>query len=729
MAMNSSEIRIPSDLSADRPGNDPSSDRLGYAPFAKRLAQSIARLSRAEGHVVALYGAWGFGKTTMLNYVRYYLNEMGASERPIIVTYNPWWFSGHEDLVRAFFSQLRAKVEDQKEFPSEVRSRLADFADALSEVPLPYLSWGKLAGRVLRPKPKDIEKLKCEISTSLRAQPHRILVMIDDIDRLTSEEIRQVFRAVKSVGDFPNVTYLMAFDKRVVARSLGELQGGSGEDYLEKIVQIPFELPLVDRVSIRALFFEQVDMILKDVDRKSFDQTYWGNIFLEGIDKFIETPRDVVRFTNTLAVTFRAVIGEVNPVDFIAVESLRMFRPDVYDTIKNNRGMFTGHAPDNVRHPGRDQLLQFHNNWLGRIRETSPLLEEPIKDMMQRLFPKLQAVWGNTQFGPEWEAEWRRNVRVCSDSVFPVYFSLAIPAGEISNTEMLAILANAGSAEAFGTEILNLAEQIRSDGKTKASAFLVRLQDYTATEIGIGQIEPIVSALLDIGDRIMQPEEAGAGLFDLGVDVQSGRVIWQLLKRLEAPRRYEIIREAFERGHALYLIQKAIIVLGQQQGLYGEHARPEQEWFVTREQLLELDRMLVGKIRQASQDGSLLNTPRLLLVLNFWCEKGGLDEARAWVAGTVTDDRKLAEFLERCLHGSSSFSFGDAVGRKHDRLDPNWLKAYLDADEIVSRVRNLSQSVSISDRQRRAVNQFLKEYDFRKRGGNPDDPFAQDHIA
>jgi predicted KAP-like P-loop ATPase len=163
--------------------------------------------------------------------------------------------------------------------------------------------------------------------------------------------------------------------------------------------------------------------------------------------------------------------------------------------------------------------------------------------------------------------------------------------------------------------------------------------------------------------------------------------------------------------------------------LYGEHARPEQEWFVTREQLLELDRILVGKIRQASQDGSLLNTPRLLLVLNFWCEKGGQDEARAWVAGTVTDDRKLAEFLERCLHGSSSFSFGDAVGRKHDRLDPNWLKAYLDADEIVSRVRNLSQSVSISDRQRRAVNQFLKEYDFRKRGGNPDDPFAQDHIA
>jgi predicted KAP-like P-loop ATPase len=719
---------MPLHLSADQPGSDPSSDRLGYAPFAKRLAQSIARLSRAEGQVVALYGAWGFGKTTMLNYVRYYLNEMAPSERPIIVTYNPWWFSGHEDLVRAFFGQLRAKVEHQREFPSKVRSGLADFAEALSEIPVPYSNWGKFAGRMLRPKPKDIEKLKAEISTALRAQPRHILVIIDDIDRLTSEEIRQVFRAVKSVGDFPNVIYLMAFDKGVVARSLGEVQGGSGEDYLEKIVQIPFELPLVDRVSIQTLFFEQVDMLLANLDPKSFDQTYWGNIFLEGIDKFLKTPRDVVRFTNALAVTFRAVIGEVNPVDFIAIESLRMFCPEVYDIIKNNRTMFTGHAPYDMHHRERDGLVQFHNNWLGRIHNTSPSIEEPIKEMLRRLFPKLQAVWGNTQFGAEWESEWRRNVRVCSDSIFPVYFSLAIPTGEISNIEMQAMLANTEDAEHFGAEILKLGKQIRPDGKTKADVFLMRLQDHTVTEIGIEQIEPIVSALLNIGDQLMQPEEAGSGLFDLGVDVQSGRVIWQLLKRAEAPRRFEILKGAIDRGRALYVIQKTLIVLGQQQGLYGEHARPEQEWFVTREQLTELDGIFVEKMRRASQDGSLLHTPGLLSLLSFWREKGGPEDPRAWVTETVTDDRKLAEFLERNLHSSSSLTFGDAVGRKRDRLDPNWLEAYLDVDQIVSRVRKLSEDVSLPDRQRRALSQFLKEYDFRKRGGNPDDPFSQDEI-
>jgi len=111
------------DISADRPGNDPNLDRLGYAPFAKRLAQSISDMPRADGQVLALYGGWGFGKTTMLDYVRHYLNEIETANRPFVISCNPWWFSGHQDLVRAFFSQLTAKIKDRKEFESTNQSR------------------------------------------------------------------------------------------------------------------------------------------------------------------------------------------------------------------------------------------------------------------------------------------------------------------------------------------------------------------------------------------------------------------------------------------------------------------------------------------------------------------------------------------------------------------------------------------------------------------------------
>src|SRR5947209_6553524 len=615
------------DLSADRPSINPDADRLGYAPFAKRLAESILRLSGGEGYVIALYGPWGFGKTTMLNYVQHYLNSTAAKERPIIVPFNPWWFAGSEDLIKAFFAQLQARLEGYKEFSTRLRKSLADFADVLSEVPVP---WAKTAATLLRPKPKDIAKLKTEVSNALQEQSRRIVVVIDDIDRLTSEEIRQIFRVVKAVADFPNVTYLMAFDKGVVTRSLGELQGGSGEDYLEKIVQVPFELPFVDRLSISNFIFEKLNPILYGVDSKDFDEVSWGNVFFEGIDKFLETPRDVVRFTNALAVTFRAVFGEVNPIDFIAIESLRMFCPEAYELVRNNREMFVGSSTTGGSAITGKQLADFHNEWLKQLRESNRL-HEAVKNMLMRLFPKLLSIWSNTHYGPEWEAKWRRELRVCSDAVFPVYFSLTVASGEISNSEMRSILASVQESEHFAAAILELATQIRPDGRTRASAFLDRLQDYTEETIGVEEIEPIISVLLDIGDQLIIPEDTRSGLFDYGNDVQIGRINWRLLKRLDANRRFEVLRRIFESGRALYLIQRAFIVSSQQQGQYGEKGHPEEEWFVTAQQLSALGDILLSRLRRASEDESLLHSPGLPFLLNLRREKGSSEEVSAWV--------------------------------------------------------------------------------------------------
>ena len=105
--MTTNEEPNPTDLSADRPSIDPQADRLGYAPFARRLAESIIGLAGAEGHVLALYGQWGFGKTTMLNYIQHYVVQSGQRESPIIVPFNPWWFAGNEDPSEASLASCR----------------------------------------------------------------------------------------------------------------------------------------------------------------------------------------------------------------------------------------------------------------------------------------------------------------------------------------------------------------------------------------------------------------------------------------------------------------------------------------------------------------------------------------------------------------------------------------------------------------------------------------------
>lgn len=99
-------------LSADRPCTDPKDDLFGHAPFARHLAKSIRCHRGGDGLVIALHGPWGSGKTTILNYVCHYLEaeKTEDADPPVVVHFNPWWFSGREDLAQTFLRQLQAAL-------------------------------------------------------------------------------------------------------------------------------------------------------------------------------------------------------------------------------------------------------------------------------------------------------------------------------------------------------------------------------------------------------------------------------------------------------------------------------------------------------------------------------------------------------------------------------------------------------------------------------------------
>ncbi len=352
-----SDLSPTNELSADRPLENPVDDQLGYAPFAQQLAKAIGRMSPKDGFVVAIYGEWGSGKSTVLNFITHYLSQLPEPDQPVVVKFNPWWFSGQEDLARRFFSQLLGVIAKPDVFGNKVAKQLGEFAELVSEsslveamsaaltisgVPLPVKDISKAVARVLKAEQRDIAKAKSELSEKLRKQKRRIVVTIDDIDRLTAEEMRDLFRLVRTVADFPNIVYLMAFDRQVVCDALGQIQGQNipGEAYLEKIVQAPFELPPPEPASLQHMLFARLDEVFAPYGGDGFDPNYWRNMYFEAIFYFIRTPRDVARLVNSLSITFPAVAGEVNQVDFIAIETLRIFCPDVYDTIRNNAAMF-----------------------------------------------------------------------------------------------------------------------------------------------------------------------------------------------------------------------------------------------------------------------------------------------------------------------------------------------------------------------------------------------------
>src|SRR5208337_2006089 len=175
------------------------------------------------------------------------------------------------------------------------------------------------------------------------------------------------------------------------------------------------------------------------------DPVYWGNLYYVGIDHFIANPRHIVRLANTLRVTFPAVKGEVNPSDFIAIETLRVFCPLAYDVVRKNADEFTGHSVRVGGPVGKESFRNFHESWMKDIQEED---RATVKNLLAKLFPRFQSAWDNTNYPDEWERRWRKELRVCSQATFPVYFRFGLPEGEVSLSEVRAVLSVASDHDA-----------------------------------------------------------------------------------------------------------------------------------------------------------------------------------------------------------------------------------------------------------------------------------------
>ena len=364
------ESESQSTFSSDNPLIDPANDLLGYVPFSKLLAQSISRICPKQGIVVSINGPWGSGKSTILNFVLYYLEHEFADQPIIPIHFNPWWFSGREDLTRLLIGQIRARLGD-KDY-GELKGKLADFTELVTRIPgVPGKDIGEIIADKLRGEP-DLVSLKNRIDELLRSSDNRILVIIDDIDRLAPDEICDLFRTIKATGNFPNVIYLLAFDIGMVVKSLEQTFIPDANSYLEKIVQVPFALPLPDKAALRKLLFARLSEITAGTDEANFDAVYWANAYYSGIDHFIVTPRDVVRLINVLRATYPSVKDEVNPVDFISIEAIRVFMPKLYDEIRSNQDLLAGASAESGRESTTEQRKKVLETWLELLQEEGP---------------------------------------------------------------------------------------------------------------------------------------------------------------------------------------------------------------------------------------------------------------------------------------------------------------------------------------------------------------------
>ncbi|WP_349346839.1 KAP family P-loop NTPase fold protein [Priestia megaterium] len=686
----------------DSPIIDERDDLLDRKNFSKHLGQAICNWKENESLVIALNGEWGIGKSSIINMAIADIQNSIREEKPTIVNFNPWIYSDLSNLTSNFFDELSKELKIQNDTlkDKQIAEKLKIYSDLLNLAPdkktlksnydklligvgLSGISLSTISswigieistmnhillglGVVLifkelvqgalnrfykffdsKSKVNEVTAIdvKQQIFKELSSRSKKLVIIIDDIDRLTHGEIKEIFRLIKINADFPNTIYLLSFDKGVVEKNLDVALGIPSSTYMEKIVQVSFDVPEVQAGHIYKYFFDQLDRIISRLPKSaekffSEESTYWSNIFHSGIKYFFKNLRNVKRFLSSFEFTifqmYKDDVLEVNPIDFIAIEALRVFVPDFYNFIRQNKELFISTRSDelsNKNNKRQEKLMEGIINLTGEH-------EEYITNMLKYLFPQLENVIerGSSSYGAEWITRWSSMLRVCSPIHFDSYF-VYLPKGsndKISQYELEMILKTVNKSTEFELSLNDFVQ------KEKIRNLLELFQNYTndSSKFPTSCFKNVIVPLLNLIETLPPEEE---GIAYLSTDMEVMRIIYQLLKRENnQDNNFSLLHEAIMESKSLYGVVRMISLQTPRENDINETKLLKED------DLLTLQELCVVKIEDSANTNALLHNENLLYILYRWKEWRTLrsDNLTMFIDRVTSNDEFLLRFLE-----------------------------------------------------------------------------------
>jgi hypothetical protein len=725
------------EFSSDRPINKIEQDLLGRSGFSQDLAKALAGWHGNDSLVVALHGEWGSGKSSIKNMA---LNELEKIDKhtPDIIEFSPWEWAAQDKITASFFKEisstigLKNKSSDGKKlaklfrkygrylntgeivttglisavptlviilvllgltfFDTSLGQSLIQVSLGSMAIIVATLKWGKSLSNVIagnreataKEEELTLNQLRQELTKLLRKRDKSLIIILDDLDRLTKGQLQMVFQLVKANTEFPNVVFVLLFQRDLVEDKLTEGKQ-VGRDFLEKIIQVPFDIPRIETSRVHNLLFIKLNEII-DRDQfamATFDQTYWSNLFHGSLSCYFNNLRNVYRFTSTLSFHFSLYQGEkafeVNPVDLIAIECIRLFEPDVYKEISQSKDFFTQarsvrSQPDRVKEEKRfTQILNLASD-----------NKEMLTNLLHSIFPALERISGKS-YASSYYDSWLRDMRVCHPSNFDKYFLFSIPSEELSHSELQEMFTLTDDALALTIFIKALHKRgILKNALGQFSAFV--------DKIPIENSKSFICAMLNSCD------EVGNDDFSFSLNSTNYMTIFveKMIKRIDnIDERERLLVDCFQKPESGLNILESILQ-------YEENKREQNEtdFLLTDYTFDILKSTFVDKLDllSESQDNILINHPQLSSFIYRWKRWGDDKKVCSWMNAQVKNPDFSLIVLQLFTQRGFSRSWGDHASRKTTEIKLEHMEEFFPINLMENSLKNLdSDNLNLSE--------------------------------
>ncbi|WP_298141129.1 P-loop NTPase fold protein [Flavobacterium sp.] len=356
----------------DSPISKSDSDKLDYEETVKNLTDILYSDNHKKSFTIGLVGPWGNGKSSVLKMVEKELKKKNQKDDNQFITFNflPYLNHKENDIINEFFTCLSNEL---KPYSGKLSNLITEYSSKLTDLYENKNVLGFIENHVTDFKNSSANELYSLINQMLSDVNKKIIVFVDDLDRLNKDEILQVFKLIRNTADFRNTLFVVAMDKEYVLKSLKKSKKIFHSSFIDKFFQLEIYLPEIDKNKLKEIFIDELlksnlndgspmfELKIKEAVNNR------DNLF----EDYIKNIRDIKRTVNQIVYDFPSTSDEVNLKDLINFTYFKLKFPNFVKIIKQGIGNFIevdskGLYNLKIKDPKDTEPKNFKNNNLSR---------------------------------------------------------------------------------------------------------------------------------------------------------------------------------------------------------------------------------------------------------------------------------------------------------------------------------------------------------------------------